>query len=485
MVFIKKHVPHLMEIPTSHWQLIILIGLALTRGLIYLSLFPPWVAPDEPAHFEVIRVIGQEGVIPSRSYFETNPVNFELSQSFKTFRMWELLERPTPPADQLSKASLAKVSFADYPYPGRLITADTHPVLPHIFLAPISNLVGIYDIATELYILRLISILFITFVTALAWLITKRIFPDQPQFWLAIPAFIIFLPMHTHIFATVNTDVFAILLTSVLLFLLISFFDAGISFIKVALVISLVVLAFLVKRTVVFTILWVGIIAILYFGHHRQWAMKRIITISLAIISFIAVGLAWIIINPDILANTFITLFNMNFAQNFSNIPLLSQNLSFFEIAEIYVKSGLFASITFWGDFGGANINIPWPWAWSLMVLTGIILYGASLYLFKVFRTPEKANSFQRNVFIIFITGVILSLMNAFFPVLVAGPSWGPPARYFFPVIIPIATFFFLGVWQLFPTKYRQFYLLPLWLLALVTYDTFVISGVLIPFLYG
>ena len=119
------------------------------------------------------------------------------------------------------------------------------------------------------------------------------------------------------------------------------------------------------------------------------------------------------------------------------------------------------------------------------MAFSGIILVGAGLYLFRTFQTSEGTSNYQRNVFIIFITGIILSLVNAFFPVLVAGPRWGPPARYFFPVIIPIATFFFLGVWQLFPARYRQVYLLPLWLLGLVSYDTLVISHVLIPFLYG
>jgi hypothetical protein len=170
------------------------------------------------------------------------------------------------------------------------------------------------------------------------------------------------------------------------------------------------------------------------------------------------------------------------------NLPfdrLIDQNLPISEIIRIYIKSGLFAFITFWGDFGGANINIPWPWAWGLMVFCGLTTVGVFLYSFNLFRRPEKANDYQQNVFVIFITGIMLSLLNAFFPVLVAGPTWGPPARYFFPVIIPIATFFFVGAWQLCPVKYRQSYLLPVWLISLVTYDALVMSQVLIPFLYS
>jgi hypothetical protein len=119
------------------------------------------------------------------------------------------------------------------------------------------------------------------------------------------------------------------------------------------------------------------------------------------------------------------------------------------------------------------------------MFFCGGIILGAGIYLIRAFRKFAGSNRYQRNVFIIFITAIALSLVSAFFPVLVAGPSWGPPARYFFPVIIPIATFFFLGARQLCPAKYRHTYLLPVWLVSLIAYDTLVISKVLIPFLYG
>jgi hypothetical protein len=464
------------------WQLVILIGLTLTRGVIYLSVFPPWVAPDEPAHFEAIRILGQEQQIPSYSYYASKPVNVELSQSFQMFRMWELLERPTPAIDN---NDLSHISFINYPYPGRLIYADTYPILPHMLLAPISRLAASFDIATELYLLRFVSVALAIVVTLLAWLITRRVFPDQPQFWLAIPAFIIFLPMHTHIFASLNTDVFAIVLASILLLLLVSFFDQGASIFKIIWVACLLLLALFIKRTIIFTFLWVGIVAILYLGYRRNWPLKRVILIGSIILTCLGVGLWLVIINSYLLADSLITLFNMNIGKSLPFFYLLNQNLSSSEIITIYIKSGLFAFITFWGDFGGANINIPWPWAWGLMLLSGLIILGACLYTFDLFRNNEKMHGHRQIIFIIFIAGIILSLSNAFFPILVSGPTWGPPARYFFPVIIPIATFFFLGVWQLFPANYRQSYLLPLWLLGLVSYDALVMTQVLIPFLYG
>ena len=61
--------------------LALLVALALIRGLIYLSVFPPWQAPDEPAHFEVVRAVAQQGQIPSKIYYNSEPVNAELAQS--------------------------------------------------------------------------------------------------------------------------------------------------------------------------------------------------------------------------------------------------------------------------------------------------------------------------------------------------------------------------------------------------------------------
>lgn len=467
-----------------HWQLILLLGLAFIRGLIYLSIFPPWVAPDEPAHFEAVRIIGQKQQLPSRDYYQSNPINPELSASFQTFRMWELLERVTP-TELLQRRRLNDVPFIHYPYPGKWVYAETYPLLPHQLLSFISGLVAPFDIAAELYILRLVSVTLSMLVTLLAWLITRRVFPDQPQFWLAIPAFILFLPMHTHIFASLNTDVFAITLTSFLLLLLISFFDQGLSAPKVVLVIILLALALFTKRTIVFTFLWVGFTGILYLGYRRNWPLKRMLIIGLVTLACLGLGLWLVISNAHLLTNSAITLFNMNIGGNLPVDHLFFQNLSAPELLRIYIRSGLFAFITFWGNFGGANINIPWAWAWALMLGSSLIICGALFYIMNQFRHPERTGGNQQLILIVFISGVGLSLLNAFFPVLVSGPTWGPPARYFFPVIIPVATFFFLGIWQLFPAKYRQTYLLPIWLAGLISYDLLVLTQVLIPYLYG
>jgi len=468
------------------WQLVMLIGLALVRGLIYLSLFPPWVAPDEPAHFEVIRALGQKQQMPTLSYYQSTPVNPELSDSFQTFRMWELLERPTPAPAWLNDPQHS-IIFVNYPYPGGWISAETRPLLPHLLLAPVSALFSAYDIATELYILRVVSVLLGVGVTIIAWLIVKNLFPQQPQFWVAIPAFIIFLPMHTHIFASLNTDTFAGLVFSSLLLVFVLTFKQGVSFVKLLLIIILLGVSFFTKRTLLFTAVWVAIAAILYIGYRRRWVLKDMALAGLILTTLLVIGVILALASLEQpLVNLWITAIDpATLAEQSPLARFLQSQLSLAEIAEIYAKSGLFALITFWGDFGGANINIPWAWAYSLLGVCLVIMFGAALFFVKTVKTPGILSQYQRYILMIFVAGIVLSLFNAFGPVFVIGPKWGPPARYFFPVIIPIATFLYLGTWQLFPAAYRQQYLLPVWLVALIGYDALVVTTVLIPFLYG
>jgi hypothetical protein len=333
--------------------------------------------------------------------------------------------------------------------------------------------------------LRFVSILLAMAVVVLAWLITRQVFPSQPQFWLAIPAFIVFLPMWTHVSASLGTDGFATLLASGLLFLFISFFDRGVSKSKISLAIVLLILPFFIKRSVIFVYPWAGLAAILYLGYRKSWAWKRFLFFGLVCAIILGGILGWMALNPAVMARLNISALNLDFNRTPYSIQLIEQGYSLQAIAKVHAQLVMFTVITFWGNFGFATINIPWPWAWGLMVLCAILLIGTFIFFVNVFRQPEQTSRFQRYVLILFLIGLVIAVGSAFFPALMIGPRWGPQARYYFPVLIPIATFFYLGAWQLCPANYRHTYLLPMWLVGLVGYDLLVISQVILPFLYA
>ena len=119
------------------------------------------------------------------------------------------------------------------------------------------------------------------------------------------------------------------------------------------------------------------------------------------------------------------------------------------------------------------------------MPVFALIGLGAAVYLVKVFRRQVSTSREQRTILVMFLLGILLAIISTFFPVLVSGPTWNPPARYFFPVIIPFATFVFLGVWQWCPARYRHTWLLPVWLICLVGFDALALIRVILPYLYG
>jgi hypothetical protein len=62
--------------------------------------------------------------------------------------------------------------------------------------------------------------------------------------------------------------------------------------------------------------------------------------------------------------------------------------------------------------------------------------------------------------------------------------TWAIHSRYYFPAVIPLALYFFLGFRQLFPWHWRKF-ALPAWIIGWFTYDSFVLLVVVLPYLYS
>ena len=78
----------------------------LVRGLLYLSIIPPWQAPDEPQHYQMIRLFMQLGRVPSREDVQ-KAVNLHsmMEQSLQENNFWEQrFHRPAPDFQEASSA---------------------------------------------------------------------------------------------------------------------------------------------------------------------------------------------------------------------------------------------------------------------------------------------------------------------------------------------------------------------------------------------
>jgi len=215
----------------------LLLVLTVARGLIYVLVIPPWQTPDEPSHFAYVSFIRYNHRLPGSAII---PVSKEILASMSDCDFWKLRY------DTLDPASVAE--------PHEFRVATGHPPLYYLvgtlLLIPLKG----DDIISQLYALRLGSVLMAASTVLVAYWTVKLLFPDDAVLPFAVSAFIIFLPMHTFMSASVNNDNLAELVASLVVFLLVLLLRDGMSPLKGLGVVILLAAGLLTKRTTFFTV---------------------------------------------------------------------------------------------------------------------------------------------------------------------------------------------------------------------------------------
>lgn len=141
---------------------------------------PPWQAPDEPAHYNYIAHIVEQGALPVLQMGDYN-------EEYRGY----LVRRRFPPED-----SVAPLRYESYQ-------------------PPLYYLLGsvVYRLSDgNLFALRLLNLLFGLAVLVILYFTLEMIFPDKPLIVLGATAFTAFLPMHVAVTAAVTNDILAELL---------------------------------------------------------------------------------------------------------------------------------------------------------------------------------------------------------------------------------------------------------------------------------
>ncbi len=159
------------------FALTLLVYLALSATFAVMT--PDWQAPDEPAHYNYIRQISQDGCCPLIEMGDwQNDYQAELTAS-----------RFAP--DRLDQ--LDTIQYEDH-----------QPPLYYLLGAPIFTLTD-----GSLTALRLLSALLGALVVTLSYFIARAVLPDRPLAAVAVAALVAFLPQHLHILTSVNNDALA------------------------------------------------------------------------------------------------------------------------------------------------------------------------------------------------------------------------------------------------------------------------------------
>jgi 4-amino-4-deoxy-L-arabinose transferase-like glycosyltransferase len=178
-----------MKTPRPRLILALILGLYLALGILFAANTPPWQAPDEPAHYNYVRYLVEQGSFPVLHMGDYPHAYLE-----------EIKSRHFPP-----DLSIDPIRYEFH-----------QPPLYYALAAPIYGLTG-----GDPFSLRLFSVALGAGIVLLAYAIARRAFPARPARALGTAAFVAFLPQHLATVAQIGNDVLAELLYAAALLVLV------------------------------------------------------------------------------------------------------------------------------------------------------------------------------------------------------------------------------------------------------------------------
>ena len=260
--------------------------LALLNGLLWAVVVPPWQAPDEPKHFEYVRLMAEGRALPefasdntavdpqlqrailtsmeehgfwwfgrAPSYAATQPAADDAAGSDGTDGTGEA-EGPNGAVGAGGTAGADDAVAADRELPASF--ADVWPLGSHTAVyrsSPVyyraAALLQPADLLAGLYAARALSVMIGALIVFLTGLAARELFPTDPFVRYGAPALLACLPMFAFIHAGVNNDVLVNLLAALSFLLMARLWTRGASVARVVLLLGVVALAIAVKRIAV------------------------------------------------------------------------------------------------------------------------------------------------------------------------------------------------------------------------------------------
>jgi hypothetical protein len=222
--------------------LIALMLLALAHGAAYALIVPIWQAPDETTLYEYAQLIVELGRIP-RPEDRSPALEERLIASMERRHFWTYTLGIPPPK---SLHTLADVqAIFDMP---RQVGGDP-PVYFALAALPLS-LAQAWSPERQVLLLRMLNVLLLPGIVACTYGAAQEVVDDQPALALAAAGLVALQPMLIFIGASLSNDGLANLLGAALCWAFMRFLRYGFSPRRMALIVCLLALALLTKRTV-------------------------------------------------------------------------------------------------------------------------------------------------------------------------------------------------------------------------------------------
>ncbi len=453
------------------WLITLLFLIMLLKGALWSLAFPLWQGPDEDDHYAVIQFIGENGRLPdipddilldeialSRELADVGRLDYNPEQrqgwSDGPIGLRELEFDQLPPSTRAS---------TELGITGKLMHATP---LYYLIAAIPYRLIGYGEnLLVRMQVQRLFAVLLSSPIVIVAYLIARLLFPNDAALRLTIPTLVAFHPQLTQMTAVISVDGLFFVLYSLLIYLCLLALRDGLGR-QTAVAIGLTfAAAFLIKPTINGFVPLVALV-VLYDWWRRKGERWRVFWAAVLMNAVILPPAFWWMarswrINQDLFYFNPVTEGHRIIQNPFYDYQFLPHMLDYYQS----VWGGMF--VTWWAHFGWVDTPLP-PWVYVLLRgLTFLAIVGLA---WKLGRDWGKRPSFpdwrlgKRMAPVVVWLFLALTVLA---PVLLMqvydltfwweyGNGRGLQGRYWLGTVVPMLTFFTLGLLFLLPRRWHN-----------------------------